>query len=176
MTPLDVQTQQPPPEAATQTIGRGPAVLVQWDAPEYQVQKKTTAWYVVFGVVVALLLFSAVLTRSFLSGIVFGLLAFLVLLYSERPPRTARFQLTPDALIINDRRYPFSQLDAFNIVESPSGRLLLLRSRRLVMPLIHVPLGEQESDLIRPFVQDALREDPDLREPLADLLAHRLGF
>lgn len=159
--------------AATRTT---PPPLLTWETPEHHLQPKTLAWYAVFGVVMAILLFTAFLMRSFLSGTVFVLLGILVLLYSERSPRLLQVQLTPSALILNDRRYLWKDLDAFNIVESPKGNLALFRSRRLVMPLIHVPLADEDPEAVRTIFSREVKEDPELHEPLPDLLAHYLGF
>lgn len=150
--------------------------FLAWETVEYVAQEKGTGWYVVFGVAMALLLFATFLMRSFLTGVVFILLGVLVLLYGERPPRTARFQITKDALIVNNRRYPFQELDAFNVVESPQGPLALVRGRRIVLPLLHVPLADQDPDTVRQALRGGIKEDQDLSEPLADLIAHRLGF
>lgn len=155
---------------------RSPESALSWEAPEFVAQEKSALWYAAFGIAMALLLFAAFLMRSFLSGVVFVLLGVLVLLYSERPPRTARFQIGKEGLLVNNRRYPFQELDAFNIVESKSGPLALIRGRRLLLPLLHVPLADQDQDAVREALRSGIKEDHDLREPLADLLAHRLGF
>lgn len=147
-----------------------------WETPEFHPQQKGVLWYAIFGVAMAALVFIAFLLRSFLSGVVFVLSGLLVLLYSERPPRTLRIQITRDDLIMNDRRYLLRDLDAFNIVESPTGMLALIRSRRLVMPLIHLPLADQDPELVRRALRRGIKEDTNLREPLPDLLAHWLGF
>lgn len=171
--------------AATEQTGEAPesfpepapsGTILAWEAPEYEHRPKTLAWYVAFGVCVALLLFTAFLMRSFLTGAVFGLLGLLVYLFSERLPRTVRFALSHDALIINERRYLLRDLDAFSVVDSLSGLLLLVRSRRVAMPLLHLPLAGQNPDSVRNAFRRILTEDPDLRESLADVLAHRLGF
>lgn len=172
---LDLRQPTAAPVAAPSAQHPVPSTL-SWEAPEYHLQPKTTAWYVGVGVLLALLLFAAFLMRSFLSGVVFALLGLLVLLYSERPPRTARFTLSEEGVRINDRFYPYRELGGFNVVESPTGPLALVRSRRLVMPLLHIPLGEHAAEAIRARLRPHLTEDQDLRESLADLIAHRLGF
>lgn len=178
--PLDLRQRDNPPAAETAPepdLPHPPASSVlTWEALEYQAQPKTTLWYALFGIVQALLLFVAFLMRSFLTGIVFALLGVLVLLYSERSPKTARFQITGDSLVINHRRYPLKELDAFNVVESAEGPLALIRSRRLVLPLLHIPLADQDPAAVHRILGSHLKEDPELRESLADLLAHRLGF
>lgn len=148
-------------------------------------REKSVLWYAAFGVLMALLLFAAFLMKSFLTGVVFALLGVLVMLYSERPPRTVRFAIGRDHLTINDRRYILRDLDRFNIVETPThpqpdgspGHLLLIRGRRMVLPLLHLPLAPDiDPDAVRRALRRLVQEDADLREPLADLVAHGLGF
>lgn len=173
----DLRTAGAPAREAADPAPQQPArVRLAWEAPEYHTQSKPLMWYAVFGIALAALLFVAFLLRSFLSGVVFALVGLLIFLYSERPPRMIRFQLTDNALRINTNLYPFTELEGFNIIESPQGALALFRSRRLVMPLIHVPLGSEDPEVIRGLLAERLVEDPELREPLPDLLAHWLGF
>ncbi|MDP3685723.1 MAG: hypothetical protein Q8R32_02735, partial [bacterium] len=133
--------------------------ILAWETPEFHPQRKGTLWYAVFGVALAGLVFIAFLLRSFLSGVVFVLSGLLILIYSERPPRALRIQITRDDLLINDRRYLLRDLEAFNIVESPTGMLALIRSRRLVMPLIHLPLADQDPDAVRRALRRGIKED-----------------
>lgn len=171
-----VQTKTDAPTTTGGSPRAAPQPLLTWETPEHHLRPKTISWYAIFGVAMAILLFTAFLMRSFLSGAVFVLLGILVLLYSERSPRPLRVQLLPSALILNDRRYLWKDLDAFNIVESPTGMLALFRSRRLVMPLIHVPLADEDPEAVRAILSREVKEDTQLREPLPDLLAHYLGF
>lgn len=170
-----VKTREAAPTQPTARTRTEPDLLA-WETLEYHLPPKSLLWYGVFGVALAALLFTAFLMRSFLTGVVFVLLGLLVLLYSERPPRALRVRLTPNALFLNDRRYLYADLDAFHIVESPTGMLALIRSKRLVMPLLHVPLDDTDPERVRATLARSLTEDPDLREPLPDILAHYLGF
>jgi hypothetical protein len=163
------------PAQPRSAIGRG-KTLLQWEAPEYVVYKKTTGWYVAFGIILALLLFSAFLLRSFLTGVVFFLAGVLIFLYSERPPRKVSYEIRDTGIRIGGRLYLYRELAGFNMVERTDGVYMLLRSRRLVMPLIHVPLGDQDPDKARELLLPLLTEDVQLVEPLADILAHWLGF
>lgn len=184
--PLDLRPQTATAVAGTndpRPASQPPAL--SWTAPEYLLREKSVLWYAGFGVLMALLLFAAFLMRSFLSGVVFALLGTLVLLYSERPPRSVRFSISRDHLTINDRRYVLRDLDRFNIIETPThpqadgapGHLLLIRGRRTLLPLLHLPLAaDVEPETVRRALRRLIKEDADLREPLADLVAHGLGF
>lgn len=172
--PTAEHSPQPPPDVSR----TAPPAPLTWEAPEYRVRPKSVLWYVSFGTALAVFLFIAFLMRSFLTGVVFGLLGFLVLLFSERPPRTIRFAVSAESLSVNDRKYPLNELEAFNVVDSllGTGVILIVRSRRVVMPLVHVPLMTQDPDAIRGLLRTRLHEDLELRESFTDILAHRLGF
>ena len=172
----------PPPTPAATVATAEPQPLpptlpaLAWETSEFHPQPKGALWYAVFGVGMAALVFVAFLLRSFLSGVVFTLSGVLILIYSERPPRSLRIRISRDDLTINDRRYLLRDLDAFNIAESPSGMLALIRSKRLIMPLLHLPLGDQAPEAVRRALRRGVKEDVNLHEPLPDLLAHWLGF
>ena len=172
--PPNLEQAPRPQQDATRTAS--PAL--SWETPEYHLRPKSVFWYAGFGAVLAVFLFIAFLMRSFLTGVVFGLLGLLVLLFSERPPRTARFTISAESLSINDRKYPISELESFNIVDSllGTGVILLIRSRRVIMPLVHIPLGNQDQSAVRGLLRERLHEDLELRESFTDILAHRLGF
>lgn len=177
---VDLRQNAAPAAAPTRdAVIRQPATgsrNLEWSAPEYIVREKSIVWYAVFGVLLAVLLFVAFLMKSFLTGVVFVLAGLLILLYSERPPRPFRFQLQKDRLLVNDRRYLYADLERYNIVETIHGPLLLIHGKRLLLPLIHVPLADTDPDTVRAAIGAGIKEDPNLREPLPDLIAHWLGF
>lgn len=152
------------------------APVLAWETIEFHPGPKSALWYGIFGVALAVLVFFAYLLRSILSGVVFVLSGILILLHSERPPKPIRVVITKDDLIINDRRYRFGDLEAFNIVESPTGMLALIQSKRFIMPLLHLPLGDQDPEAVKKALRRGIPENTDIHEPLPDLLAHWLGF
>lgn len=169
--PEDTQTAAP----GESRLARG-EILMSWEAPEYIAYKKTTAWYVVFGIVLALLLFSAFLLQSVLTGVVFLLSGILIFVYSERPPRRVPYEIRTSGVSINRRVYLYRDLSAFNVVERGDTVYMLLKSRRLIMPLIHVPLTGLDFQEVSEVMGAHLEEDDQLIEPFADVLSHWLGF
>lgn len=152
-------------------------VLLSWEAPEYVIYHKTTGWYVGFGVLLALLLFSAILLQSFLTGVVFLLAGVLIFLYSERTPRRIRYEVRDTGIRVGERFYLFRELAAFNLVERGDTVYMLLKSRRFILPMIHVPLAEEtDHQKLRKIMLRHMKEDHEFNEPLADVLAHWLGF
>lgn len=152
-------------------------IYLEWEAPEYVVYKKTTAWYIGFGILLALLLFVAFMMQSFLTGVIFFLSGVLIFFHSERPPKSVSYDLRTTGIKVDSRIYLYRELTAFNIVEHGSSIYLLLKSKRLLMPLIHIPLADDiNHEEVLDAISNHLPQDPDFVEPLADVLAHWLGF
>jgi hypothetical protein len=152
-------------------------IYLEWEAPEYVIYKKTTVWYIGFGVMLALLLSIAFIMQSFLTGIIFLLSGILIFFHSERPPKIVSYDLRTTGIRIDSRIYLYRELSAFNIVEHGSSIYLLLKSKRLLMPLIHIPLADNlNHEEVLDAISNHLPQDPDFVEPLADVLAHWLGF
>ncbi len=151
--------------------------LLAWDAPEHVVYKKTTAWYIAFGIVWALLLFTAIVTGSFLTGIVFFIGGILLFLYSERAPRMVHFEILDTGIAIGRHIFPYRELMGFNLMERIDGVYILLRGRRLLIPLIHVPVADDvDPRKLQKILARHVKEDDTLVEPLSDIIAHWLGF
>jgi len=157
-------------------LGQG-QVYLTWEAPEYVVYKKTTVWYIGFGILLALLLFFAFVMQSFLTGIIFLLSGILIFFHSERPPKIVSYDLRTTGIRVDSQIYLYRELTAFNIVERGASIYLLLKSKRLLMPLIHIPLSDDmEHEKVLELLSNHLPQDTDFVEPLADVLAHWVGF
>lgn len=151
-------------------------VLISWSAPEYIVYKKNTLWYICFGLILALSIFISLIMGSYLAIVIFVLCGILIYVYSERKPKTINYDIRTSGIRIDTRIYLFRELSGFNIMERNNEVYILLKSKRMVMPLIHVPIKEQNPEDIYNILSERLQEDPELSEPLADILSHWVGF
>ncbi len=151
-------------------------VILSWSAPEYIIYKKNTLWYICFGVILAFLIFISLLMGSFLTAIVFVLAGILIYVYSERQPKTVNYDVRTSGIRIGNRIYLFRELAGFNIMERNHEVYILLKSKRIVMPLIHIPIKDQDPEEVLNVLGEYLPEDPEINEPIADILAHWVGF
>jgi len=151
-------------------------VFLSWEAPEYVVYKKTVRWYIGFGILLAFLLFTAFVMQSLLTGIVFILGGILVFVHSERPAKTISYDIRSSGVRIGKEFYLFQELSAFNVVERGDGIYMLMKSKRLLLPLIHMPLGDVDHEEVVKIMSEKIPQDPEFVEPLADILAHWAGF
>ncbi len=146
-----------------------------WQTPEHIHTKKNEDWYWTVGIVIAAIVIVAIIFGDFLFGLVIAISAFALALLNARPPRTIDVEVDAKGVNIDKTLYPFATLDAFYVDEvHHRGTRLMLKSKRVVMPLIIVPVPENSEDL-RLFLVDHLKEEA-FKESLLQQLFDRLGI
>ena len=96
--------------------------------------------------------------------------------FSMTAPKTVSISINQKGIVVGKEMYPFATLDAF-WVESADGedQKILLKSKKLIMPLIAIPLEEHHHLDVREFLLNYLPE-VEMHEPLSQKIMEKLGF
>ena len=149
---------------------------IQWHAPEYFFYTKSREWFIALSIVALALLVVAVFLKDFLFAVVIVVGAVALALHAKHPPREIEAEVNRTGLLVNQTFYPYSSLQSFWIDQhNRRGPKLLARSQKLLMPLIIVPLGEQDVDVVHGFLENYLPQQEQY-EPLSHKLLEYLGF
>jgi hypothetical protein len=149
---------------------------IEWEAHEYEHKERSSDWFWAVGIVAAGLAITAVIFGNIILGILVLIGAFALSLFINRPPRTTSV-VVDDKGVTRDRiHYPYSTLKAFWIDTDHSHRKILLRSQKLFMPIIIIPLGEEVdlSDLHDALSHFLTEEHHTL--PFVEKVLEYLGF
>lgn len=149
---------------------------MEWKVHEHTYYEKTNDWYAATIVIAAALAALMFYLENYLSIalIVIGTFAFLLL--AVRRPEIITVKLTNFGVSAGNVVYPFSTLDAFNVVEYDGVHKIILESKRLFAPLHIIPIADDiDPEEVRDFLADYLPEK-ELHEPFAHHLMERLGF
>jgi len=115
---------------------------LEWDGHEYEHKERSSDWFWAVGIITA----SVILTSIILGNIIFAILilisAFALLLFINRPPETIHVVIDERGVTKGPVRYPFDTLHSFYIDVDHPHKKIILRSEKMLMPLIIVPLGE----------------------------------
>ena len=153
------------------------ATMLEWRAPEHVHRPKGWWWYSGFGVVVVTLVVVFFLINNPLASIVTLMGASLVLYLSWKDPKDIRYRLMVEGVAIDNLLYPYKELDSFNIIyELGDVKVVLIRGRRLMTPLLRLEIHDADPVAIRDILLEFLPEDDGLEEPFPDVLARRLGW
>jgi len=153
------------------------ATLFAWRASEHTHRPKSARWFIVLAVAVSVIVGVLLFTFNFMGAFTVALVGGLIYWIAQKKPAIVRYRIMVDGVAIGTILYHFRDLAAFNIVYEPDEtRTVILRSRRRFTPLLHMEIGEADPVAIRDILLEFLPEDQTLQEPLADILARRLGF
>lgn len=149
---------------------------MEWEVHEHTYSEKTNDWYaatiVIAGALAALMFY----LENYLSIALIVIGTFTFLLLAVRRPELITVKLTNFGVMAGNVTYPFSTLDAFNVVEHASVHKIILESKRFFAPLHIIPIADGiELEEVRDFLADYLPEK-EMHEPLAHHIMERLGF
>ncbi len=149
---------------------------VEWEAPEHYHEEKKSDWYRALGILTVTAAAASILLGNPLLGILIVLAGVVMALLANREPPVIPFAVTTRGVRVNDVLYPYSTLESYHIdTENSYQPLLLVKSDRLFMPLIIMPLPGEYIDEVESIVELRLKNE-HLEEPFASKLLEFFGF
>lgn len=120
-----------------------PSFKIEWDAHEYEHKERSQDWFWAVGIVA----FAIAITSVILGNVIFAILiltaAFSLALFINRPPEDIHVVIDEKGIVRGNVRYPYSTLKSFWIDTEHPHNKIILRSEKLFMPLIVVPLAPE---------------------------------
>jgi ABC-type multidrug transport system fused ATPase/permease subunit len=144
-------TPQQPEQSAQQS---SPDAPVTWSASEYIHGEKNALWYVLFAVViVGLIALDVFVLKSWTFSILVIVMAFAVVIYARRPPRTIQYTLSAkQGLYIGERLYNLAEYKAFGLIrDGEHHSIMLIPVKRFAAGVsVYFPeeAGEQIVDIL----------------------------
>lgn len=150
---------------------------LHWQAYEYEPKEQSGDWFWAVGIVTVAIAVTAIIFNNVLFAIVIILAGFSLSLYAARPPKIIDIVIDEIGIRVNNSFYPYRGLESFWIEKQSSYPKILVKSQKLIMPYIVVPIDEEEHDpeIIRKTLQ---RHLPEIfhSESIFEKILERLGF
>lgn len=149
---------------------------ITWEAPEHHHVEKGNDWYWVVGIIAISAAAAAFFLGNFLFAILILIAAVSLTLVSLRTPRIIPFSVSTRGIRIDDAIYTYPTLVSYHIdVMNYPEPQLLIKAKKLYMPLLVMPLPEEYLDEIEDMLQAKLPEE-ELEEPFLYVLLEFFGF
>jgi hypothetical protein len=147
-----------------------------WQAPEYHHTVKTKDWYWTIGIISAALVITAVIFGNVLFGLVIAIGTFTLTMFASRKPDIISAEVSEKGIVVNKTLYPFSAIESFSIDESHHhGPRLIIKSKKVIVPLIAVPLADIDLEDLHTFLSTHLKDEV-FEQGLMQTIFDRLGF
>lgn len=149
--------------------------LIAWQAPAHLYTEKKPDWYWAVGIITLALAVTAFLFGEFITGVFVIVAALALVLHASRPPHTVSYQINDRGLASDEVLYPFVTLDSFWIPHDEFPPKILLKSRKLFMPLIVIYIDDVDPEDVRQVLLKYIAET-EHHEPFLKHLLEWFGF
>lgn len=149
---------------------------VYWEAPEHTHIEKSSDWYWILSIVAIAGAVASIIFGNVLFAMVILLGTMTVFITSHRKPRIIEFEVSPRGVRIESDLYPYSTLESFYLdEENYAGPQLIVKSKKLFVPLLIIPIPEEYIEEIEDVIAPRLHEE-HLEEPFSHRLLEFVGF
>ncbi|MFH1956705.1 MAG: hypothetical protein ABIJ28_03600 [Patescibacteria group bacterium] len=149
---------------------------LEWQAPEYNFNHKTTDWFWSLGIICIAGIVAAFLFKNFLLAVIIILGGFSLSLYGAKKPRIVSFGINSQGVKIENKIYYYEDLKKFWInYDPPHKKELLLESKKTFMPHTTVMLGDTDPVKVRAILKKFLPEQ-QIEESMSTIISKFFGF
>jgi hypothetical protein len=145
---------------------------VAWEAWEYEPHERSLVWFIIAGIIGAVLLVYAISTANYLFAIIVLMMGVIMLIDGLRHPDRIDVHITDQGLVFGDQFYNFNMIKDFSIIyEPPDVKLLYVDFNNVWQPFLVVPLENVDPNVVRdnllPYAFENLSRE---EEALTDML------
>ena len=148
---------------------------VIWETYEHEYKKNSSDWYWIVGIITVALIVICILLGDTLFGIVIGLSVLTLGYYSYKEPNIIEVEIGEKGIRVDKKVYLFDSVHSFYIDEIDRNPKLILKSKKIFMPLIIVRMDGADPYVVHEEMQKYLPHDIH-PEPIFHKILDRIGF
>ena len=149
---------------------------ISWRALEYKRKEKTADWYWAVIIITLAIVVISFMLHDALFAILIIISTGILLSFSIIEPKIINISINQKGITVEKEMYPFATLQSFWVESTDeNNQKILFKSKKIIMPLIVVPLEEYHHLDVREFLLQYLPE-VEMHEPLSQIIMERLGF
>jgi len=132
---------------------------IKWTTLEFEKYEKNKKWFIFLGIIALVIIIIAAIFNNFLLVIIIILATFILFTYAKKEPRKINFIIDGRGIKIDNKLYKYKELKSFwMFYEPPEIKELSIRSNKILLPYIKIPLSKQNPVEIRRFLLRFLPE------------------
>ena len=153
-----------------------PPFKIEWDAHEYEHKERSPDWFWAVGIIAVSIAIASIIFDNIIFGILVLIGTSALALFAARPPSILHVVVDEKGITRGKIRYSYSTLETFWIDTDHPHKKIILRSEKIFMPLIIVPLGDEvDVDVVHENLSKVLKEEFHSL-PFVEKMLEYLGF
>lgn len=132
--------------------------LISWTAPTHVHREKKSDWFFAVGIITLALAAIAFIFGEVITGIFVIVAATALVLHASHPPHRVRYEINDRGIAVDETLYPFLSLDSFWIPHDHFHPKIILKSRKLFMPLTIILIEGVDQEEVRAILLKYIAE------------------
>jgi len=162
--------------------------VLNWSALEYEERERGKDWFWALGIIVATSSIAAIIFGNYFFAALLVLSGVLLGFFAVKKPDMIFYELNNRGLKVGNRIYPYENIKSFWVqIEQPKPAhqqnaptiikpLLFIHSERVFMPIIAIPIAEEDAHEIHSFMLSKNVSEVEMREHPSERIMEVLGF
>lgn len=148
---------------------------IEWSALEYEEKERSTDWFWALGIIIVTSSAAAIIYENYFFAVLLVLSGILLGFFAVKKPDLIIYELNDKGLKIRTRFFLYENIKSFwvRIEIKPT---LFIKSERLFMPIISIPIENSIADEIREFLFAKNVLEEEMKEHPSEKIMESLGF
>ena len=155
---------------------------IEWSALEFEEKERSNDWFWALGIIILAGAVTSIIYSNYFFAILLVLGGILLGSFAIKKPEMILYEINENGVKINNDIYPYKKIKSFWIqkrsadVANELPPTLFIKSSRLVMPIISIPLEDAHVDPIRGMMLSKNITEEEMHEHPTVKVMDSLGF
>ncbi|MEK7060141.1 MAG: hypothetical protein AAB970_00770 [Patescibacteria group bacterium] len=149
---------------------------LEWTALEYEEKERGNDWFWALGVIVLASAITSFIYANYFFGLFLIIGGILLGVFAVKKPDLVFYELNEKGLKIRNRLFPYTNIKSFWIKKDLEKSTLFIKSERLFMPIISMPINQNSAEEIKNFMLSENVPEEEMKEHVSEKIMDSLGF
>ena len=149
---------------------------LEWSALEYEEKERGNDWFWALGVIVVASSVASFIYGNYFFGLFLIIGGILLGFFAIKKPDLVFYELNGQGLKIRNRLFPYENIKSFWVKSEGEKPTLFIKSERLFMPIISMPIVPGHAEEIKNFMLLNNVPEEEMKEHVSEKIMDSLGF
>ena len=149
---------------------------LEWTALEYEEKERGNDWFWALGVIILASAITSFIYANYFFGLFLIIGGILLGVFAVKKPDLVFYELNEKGLKIRNRLFPYTNIKSFWIKKDLEKSTLFIKSERLFMPIISMPINQNSAEEIKNFMLSENVPEEEMKEHVSEKIMDSLGF
>ena len=149
---------------------------LEWTALEYEEKERGNDWFWALGVIVLASAITSFIYANYFFGLFLIIGGILLGVFAVKKPDLVFYELNEKGLKIRNRLFPYTNIKSFWIKKDLEKSTLFIKSERLFMPIISMPINQNSAEEIKNIMLSENVSEEEMKEHVSEKIMDSLGF